>query len=428
MHITPFAYQVFWILLDPFIRLYLYVRIIQKKEDKSRITERFGNGYKSARPHRTLIWLHAVSLGESNAAINLVTHLKDIRSGWHFVITTNTITAADHIEKSCTAMPVTHIFQPLDHPQWVSRFLDYWKPNCAIFLESDFWFNLVTKTKKRQLPIIFASSQISNIAKTRWKKNPLLASKLFSSPSLILAIDNKQKNNFEQLASCIKNNSNQKVKVMGSLKSRISNSELDLAYEKALRQHANQARLKFILAASTHENEEVLIAKAVAKLSNASECLLIFAPRHPHRAKEIINQIGTMPQRSQGELPQNQNPYFLSDSYGEMTSLYNVADIIIIGGSFFHSGGHNPVEPSLAGKPMICGKSIFNNEADYIDLMKAGIIRQVESNETLNETIDEILRTDNAMLQAIIKGQEIAHEACMRPAKAAHYIVSTIEK
>jgi 3-deoxy-D-manno-octulosonic-acid transferase len=105
-----------------------------------------------------------------------------------------------------------------------------------------------------------------------------------------------------------------------------------------------------------------------------------------------------------------------------------VADIIIIGGSFFHSGGHNPIEPALAGKPMICGKSIFNNEADYIDLIKAGIIRQIDSNETLDETLNEILQSDKAMLQAIIKGQEIAQEACMRPAKAAHYIVSTIEK
>ena len=143
--------------------MYLYVRISQKKEDKSRITERFGQGYKSSRPHGTLIWLHAVSLGESNAAINLVTHFKEMRSEWHFLITTNTITAADHVEKSCAGMPVTHIFQPLDHPRWVSSFLEYWKPNGAIFLESDFWFNLVTKTKKRQLPVIFASSKILSL-------------------------------------------------------------------------------------------------------------------------------------------------------------------------------------------------------------------------------------------------------------------------
>jgi 3-deoxy-D-manno-octulosonic-acid transferase len=77
---------------------------------------------------------------------------------------------------------------------------------------------------------------------------------------------------------------------------------------------------------------------------------------------------------------------------------------------------------------MICGKSIFNNEADYIDLIKAGIIRQIESHETLNETLTEILQSDKAMLQAIIKGQKMAQEACMRPAKAAHYIISTIEK
>ena len=432
MHINPFAYQIFWILLEPFIRLYLYVRIIQKKENKTRIKERFGYGYKSSRPHGTLIWLHAVSLGESNAAINLVRHFKEMRSEWHFLITTNTITAADHVEKSCADMPVTHIFQPLDHPRWVSSFLEYWKPNGAIFLESDFWFNLVTNASKKQLPVIFASSQISHIAKAGWQKNPSLARKLFSSPSLILAIDDKQKNNFEALAGDIKNNNSQNVRIVGSLKSRISNNGLNSAYEEALRHYAKKAGCKFILAASTHENEEQLIAKAFAKLTNADEYQLIFAPRHPHRAAEIIKQLGMMPQRSQGELPLRQNPYFLSDSFGEMTSLYNVADIIIMGGSFFHSGGHNPIEPALAGKPMICGKSIFNNEADYIDLIKVGIISQIDSHETLNETLGEtlteILKSDKAMLQAIIKGQKMAQEACMRPVKAAHYIISTIEK
>ena len=428
MHLSPFLYQTCWIILGPLIRLYLYMRIKQKKEDKYRIKERFGKGYRSVRPEGILIWLHAVSLGECKAAINLVMKLQDMRTDWHFLITTNTITAAEHIKKNCAFMPVTHAFQPLDHPKWVSYFLTYWKPDSAIFLESDFWFNMVTQTKKKQLPLIFASSQISESAKRRWEKNPLIARKLFSSPSLILATDNEQKMYFEQLAGFTEGNSKQKVIVTGSLKSRVSESTSDTAYEEALKEYAKQARCKIILAASTHEYEEDLIAKTVSRLSDVGQFLLIFAPRHPHRAAEIISQLGTMPRRSKGELPQPNNRYFLSDTLGEMTGLYNAADIIILGGSFFSSGGHNPIEPSLTGTPIICGKSIYKNKADYKVLLEAGIIRQVDSTQTLGKTIVETLQTTKALERAINKGQKIAQEACMRPVKASHYIISTIEK
>ena len=205
MQITPFIYQSLWFLLMPFIQLYLMIRIRQQKEDKSRIQERFGRGYKSARPNGKLIWLHSVSLGESNAAINLITSLSEIRPDWHFLATTNTITAANHIEKNCASMPVTHVYQPLDHPFWVSRFLHYWHPDGAIFLESDFWFNLITLSKKSQIPVIFASSQISQTAKNRWTKNPSLAKKIFSSPSLILSIDSQQEEGFKKLMGLASN-------------------------------------------------------------------------------------------------------------------------------------------------------------------------------------------------------------------------------
>ena len=124
--------------------LFLYFPLGQRKEDKLRLNERFGRGYKLPRPKGKLIWLHAVSLGESNAALNLVEHLKNLRPNWHFLITTNTITSAENIEKNHSKMAVIHAFQPLDHSTWVSNFLNYWKPNCALFLESDFWFNLIT--------------------------------------------------------------------------------------------------------------------------------------------------------------------------------------------------------------------------------------------------------------------------------------------
>ena len=156
--------------------------------------------------------------------------------------------------------------------------------------------------------------------------------------------------------------------------------------------------------------------------------LLIFAPRHLKRAEEIINRLGSMPRRSKGELPISKHRYFLSDSMGEMTCLYNVADIIVLGGSFFKSGGHNPIEPALAGKAIICGGSIFKNKSDYSLLINTGMIHQVKSNQTLRRTLEDILKPNKRMEKALVKGQKIAQEACMRPAKAAHYVISTIEQ
>ncbi len=428
MKLNPFIYQLSWFLLTPFIHFYLYLRIWQKKEDKLRIKERFGQNYQTSRPKGKLIWLHAVSLGESNAAINLVTSLQKARQNWNFLITTNTLTAAEHIKKNCFNMPVIHVFQPLDHPAWVSRFMNYWQPDSALFLESDFWYNLITQPKKKPLPIIFASSQISQLAKARWEKNPALAKQIFSSPSLILTINDEQKEHFKQLTNIAAYGNRPKIIKIGSLKTKYPDNSSTSSYEKALKRYANDSKSIMILAASTHENEEELIANAILKTSISQHFLIIFAPRHPSRARKIIAQLGEMPRRSKGELPISNNPYFLSDSLGEMRSLYSVADIIILGGSFFQSGGHNPIEPALAGKQIICGRSIFKNKSDYEELINIGMIHQVLSNNTLNYTLQQTLSPTKAIKKALINGQKFAQEACMRPTKAAHYIISTIEQ
>ena len=428
MYLNPFFYQLIWILLSPFIRFYLHIRIWQKKEDKHRIKERYGQNYQTPRPKGTLIWLHAVSLGESNVAINLVNSIHDARKNWSFLITTNTLSAAEHVRKNCAHLPVTNVFQPLDHPVWVSRFINYWRPNTALFLESDFWFNLITLSKKLPLPVIFASSQISQSAKSKWEKNPSLSKHIFSSPSLILTVDDEQKTRFKQLANMRAYDTQPKILKIGSLKNKYSTNTSKSSYEKDLKNYAKNSKNIIILAASTHENEEVLIANAILKASYLDQFLIIFAPRHPFRAEKIITQLGEMPRRSKGELPVFNNPYFLSDSIGEMRSLYNVADIIILGGSFFHSGGHNPIEAALAGKQIICGRSIFKNKSDYEELINVGMIRQVQSNETLNHALKQTLSPPETIRKALIKGQQIAQEACARPSKAAHYIISTIEQ
>ncbi len=182
MYINPFLYQLCWGFLFPFVRFFLYFRLGQKKEDKLRLNERFGRGYKLPRPKGKLIWLHAVSLGESNAALNLVEHLQSLRPNWHFLITTNTITSAENIEKNHSKMSVIHAFQPLDHLTWVSNFLDYWKPNCALFLESDFWFNLITQTKKKQIPYNICFEPNLKFCKVKMGKKSVACETAFFEP------------------------------------------------------------------------------------------------------------------------------------------------------------------------------------------------------------------------------------------------------
>jgi len=422
------SYNRLWACLRPLMPLYLRWRGLRGKEDNNRRGERLAKSWQHHRPEGVLIWLHAVSVGETVAAVSLAQACLEANPSSHILITTNTKTALNRLEQirpdRCLAC-----YQPLDEAICVRRFLAYWRPNGAVFLESDFWPNLVIQTAQQDIPVTFASSQLSDKAFANWQKRPALAKQLFGAARLICAVDDAQASKFERLCQT-KDGTKPLIKTLGSLKLSPASLSVDPSFSGAVK--AAAAGRPVVLAASTHEPEEQLILAASDELAAAGhQHLLIIAPRHSERGDEIARLMAGAKRRSKAELPQTQDRVFLADSFGELGSLISAADIVILGGSFADKGGHNPLEIAALGRPVITGPSQFKNQAEFDTLHRIGqTVTAADKNglcTQLSQWLDK-LDKDKQVLDQTILGQARAYvtRACERPAKTAQLVIDAL--
>ena len=429
MQPSPLAsYNRLWSFVKPFAILHLHSRAWRGREDKKRLKERYGH-YVQERPKGQLFWLHAVSVGESIAALTLATCLRERQPDSSILITTNTHTAARRIAEQGDST-ILHGYQPLDHPQWVARFLDHWLPDYAVMLESDFWPNLICATAARGIPLVFASAQLSDNAYQAWQKRAHLAHTIFSAPQDIFAVDARQADKFKNLAGG--KGKKPRIHIGGSLKFNPASLIPNTAMVGMLADAA--APRPILLAASTHKGEEELILAASRQAHNKGLAhFLIIAPRHPERGQDIAAKIETITKsqpklRSKADIPRKSDPIFICDSLGEMASLYKAADIIILGGSFVDKGGHNPLEIALFETPILAGPSRFKNKEAFESLSKAGLIELASNENTLAALLTgklEALKKGRALITAKNKAliAAITREACSRAAKTADYLL-----
>ena len=387
------TYNLIWNFLELILPNYLERRKKSGKEDIHRIHERYGISKKN-RPAGTLVWLHGTSVGESVAALALANSMR--KNGYgnngneYFLLTTNTITAAKLIkDKIKKGLPAIHQYHPYDHPKFVSKFLDHWQPNMAVFLESDFWPNLIYLTTKTKIPTILASSQMSEKSARFWGSLGIfLAKKIFSNVTQVLAVDPKQANLFKKLGA-------KNIKSLTSLKSIAEKPVINQNYIYNLKK--NLFKKKILLAASTHQGEEELMIKLAFLLRQNSndKVLIIIAPRHVERSLAIQNLVKSagfdIRCRSKGEFPSKSDQFYLSDTMGEMGSLIEVSDLIFVAGSMVPAGGHSPSEAAQFGKPVIMGPHSEKCDAQIKDLVWSGGAIQIEKSQDLNSNfIQEI--------------------------------------
>ena len=357
-------YNLIWHLLRPFIAIMLRWRARRGKEIAARLNERFGQP-RFDQPIAGAIWIHAVSVGETVAAIGLAKALATELPKATFLITTNTVSAAAMVEKEmANGLALSHAFQPLDHPRFVDRFLQQTRPALAIFMESDFWPNLITRTAANAIPLVFASSQLSQAAFRRWIRQPVMAKAIFAAPQMVFAVNETQASQFERLGTPA-----DRIIVLGSLKLG-SLAAIDTSLCQQLKPAIGKRRL--LLAASTHDGEDASMIAAAKALGDG--WLTIIAPRHPDRGNHIAAACGNPPQRSRGQWPSNDHNIYIMDSFGELGSLFSLADLVILGGSFMPKGGHNPLEPAAFGLPIVTGPHIFKNTAEFAGLRDAGVV------------------------------------------------------
>ena len=368
----------------------LKARLKAGKEDLSRINERRGQS-PNIRPEGEVIWFHAASVGESIALLGLIENIVEERPLTNILITTGTTASANLIN---TRLPkkTIHQYVPLDIGEFVRNFLDHWRPNLAVFTESELWPCLIATTHARKVPLILINARISRKSFSKWKWLKGLVSSILSKFDIILCQD-------ENTAKFIRKLSKSKIdpKVVGSLKE--SAPPLPFSEEDRV-VISNQIGSRPIwLAASTHEREELMMAEAHEYARRFSRrLLLIIAPRHPNRGKKICSDLRNLgwqvSLRSGGEKINNYTEIYIADTFGEMGLWYRISSISFLGGSMTEIGGHNPFEPATLGSAILHGPHIWSAAEAYEELGKVKASLQVKNPEELSQAIVDLLNPD----------------------------------
>ena len=370
----------------------LKYRLLIGKEDKERVLERKGI-YKVKRPEGQLIWFNAASVGEVLSILQLIRLLSEKNKNLNFLITSTTVTSARIIAK---VLPKNclHQFSPLDTFRVTRSFFTHWKPDLAIFVESEFWPRLLLETKALRIPLGLINARIEDRSFKKWKKFSQTAKRLVRLFDFAFAQDKKTCGRLLSLGM------NQDV-LMGtfSLKSQANPLSFD---ETELQRLKNIFLDRTIwVAASTHLGEEEVLAKAQKKLhSDDKKNLLILAPRHPERgnsiAKELVSMGLEIAIRSQNQEVHSGTEIYLADTMGELGLWYNLSNIVFLGGSIVDNGGHNPYEPCRFGTAIMHGPFVYNFQEIYDLLRSSGVATMVENSESLVDQVKFLKQPEKA--------------------------------
>ncbi|WP_395684056.1 lipid IV(A) 3-deoxy-D-manno-octulosonic acid transferase [Dokdonella sp.] len=377
-------------LLTPFVVYRLAARGIKYHGYFARWRERFG--FFADPGIRDSIWIHAVSLGEVNAAIPLIEALMRRYSDSQFVITTVTPTGSDRVLR-LFGDRVFHVYLPYDLTTAVKRFLDRVRPRLAVIMETEIWPNLFMTCAERGISIVIANARLSEKSlRGYWPIQPL-ARRAIRCASFVAAQSMSDYERLRRLGA-----DEPQLAIVGNLKFDLSVPAGVRERGVAFRVAAGGARPVWI-AASTHEGEELPVLKAHAEvLRRFPDALLLVAPRHPERFKPLATACRAFGFRTAtrsedgGADPSCQ--CFVVDSMGELIEFYAAADVAFVGGSLVPVGGHNLLEPAALARPVVVGPQTFNFAEVTEDLIAAGAVQRIEDADQLGPAVVRLLSRD----------------------------------
>jgi len=358
-------YRLVSVLAAPLVEKYLRRRLQQGKEDQTRFPERLGKEM-AARPQGVLVWIHAASVGESLSALPIINRLLKTSVPPHILVTTGTLTSA-RIMAERLPEGALHQYVPVDLLYPVRRFLDHWQPDLALWIESEFWPNLMLETHRRDIPMILVNARISERSFAIWRRLPFLIRPLLETFSLSLGQDDTEAERLTALGA-------KKVAAPGNLKYVAAPLPAD---ETELTRMREMCRGRILwLAASTHPGEEEIVSEVDRNLrAYFPNLLTIIVPRHPGRGAaidRILRADGhTVVRRSTDDAAGPETDIYLADTLGELGLFYRLARAVFIGGSLVHHGGQNPLEPGQLGCAIVFGPHT-ENFREVIAEMRAG--------------------------------------------------------
>lgn len=367
-------YSALLYLLAPFLLVRLLWHGVTLREYWRRIPERFG--YSPRPPQGVAVWVHAVSVGESIAALPLIARLVAMHPPGTVLVTTTTPTGSARVQ-AALAGQVLHYYAPYDLPDVVRRFVNRMRPRRVIVMETELWPNLFRALAARRIPLVIASARLSPRSFEGYRRFRGFIAATLADCSLIAAQSEADAGRFIGLGALPA-----RVQTMGNLKFDFEMPADLVARGRALRRQLGEQRPAWI-AASTHEGEEEFALNAHRILRKRfPQALLILVPRHPQRfesAARLIEQSGLSCQRrSSGEISSTP-AVFLADSMGELPMFLAAADVAFVGGSLVPVGGHNVLEAAVLGVPALFGPHMFNFEQARALLLSCQAARQLES-------------------------------------------------
>ena len=382
------------IIISPLIILF---RVIKGKEDIKRVGEKFC--IYSQKKNKKNIWIHAASVGELMSVVPVIKKLEKNKKIKNILLSTST-TSSEKIFKKLRLKKTSHVYFPLDNNYIVKKFIRYWQPELAIFIDSEIWPNMFGNLKSNNIPIIVMNARITERSFNRWKIFSKFANQVFENISLALP-QNLETLRYLKLLK-VKN-----IRVAGNLKYYGQKSN----YDKKTKLLKNKFKdFKLWCAASTHSDEEVLIGKLHKKLKRSEKKLItIIIPRHINRTNEIINTLNNLDlncvtHSSNQKLRKNTDIY-LVDSYGESSKFYSLTNVCFVGGSIIKHGGQNPLEPARLGNYIINGPNVKNFKEIYTFLNNLKISSFTSNILTMESIILKKLKTKitNKNIKKIIK-------------------------
>lgn len=372
----------------PIIELYMRRRLALGKEHPSRFSERRGIA-SQIRPSGPLLWLHAASIGEAQSALALIKLILASDERLQVLVTTGTVTSAELLESRLPPRSF-HQFVPVDRLPWVRRFLDHWRPDLALWVESEFWPNLITETLDRGTPAILINGRMSGRSFANWRHAPGVIRSLLEGFTLCFAQTEFEAERLTALGA-------RDVRYRGNLK--FSAAALPVDEDELATLRSVLADRPVWLAASTHPGEEALVANVHVDLRKLlPDLLTIIVPRHPRRGADLAHELAdvglAVSRRSEGSGVASGVDIHLADTLGELGLFYRLTDVAFIGGSMGDHGGHNPLEAAQLDCAVIHGPDMTNFATVAEQLAAARAAVRVTDTAALSRAVRELLTND----------------------------------
>ena len=389
-----FFYQIVLILLfliSPFVIIF---RIIKNKEDKKRFIEKFSIPTKK-RIKGKLLWFHGASVGEILSIIPLIKNYEKKKSIDQILITTSTLSSSKVLKKYNFKKTV-HQFYPIDQSYLVNKFLKYWKPNFAIFIESEIWPCMFLNIYRKKIPLILLNARLTLKTFNKWIKFKNFSKNIFNKISIAFPQNLETK-------FFLKNLNVRKIKHIGNLKFIENNIINTDKLNNNLKVQLNKKRIW--VASSTHLSEEIFCAKAHLLLKNRVKNLMtIIIPRHIHRVEDIVDEIKDLGLKvclhSEKKNSLKNADIYIVDTFGETRKFHEIASTVFLGGSIIKRGGQNPLEAARYGAKILHGPNTDNFKDIYKYLRSLNNSKKIK---TPNELANQIVFKKNKRIGKKIK-------------------------